>query len=103
MLVLYFGGIIVFAIIVIYCCIVRPIKGGSDYAKKEEAIHIGMTEKELYDKCGEPSKTVIINESCKLVSYTYDAWKGVFRGGSKHYEITATITDNKVTNVSKSD
>lgn len=75
----------------------------SSYSSKEDTIQIGMTEDELYSKCGTPSKTVVIDDDHKLVSYTFDEWKGIFFGGSKHHEITATVKNGKVTNISTSD
>lgn len=75
----------------------------SSYSSKEDTIQVGMTEDELYTKCGTPSKTVVIDNDHKLVSYTFDEWKGILFGGSKHHEITATIKNGKVTNISTSD
>ena len=102
-LLIYIGLPIIFLVVVIFLCIIKPIMNKSSYSSKENSIYIGMTEEALYKACGTPSKTVTIDEHCKLVSYTMDEWKGVLFGGSKHHEITATIKDGKVTHVSTSD
>lgn len=96
--------LLIFVIIIaVIGLIIGSIVKSSSYYKKQMAIHVGMTEEELYDKCGTPSKTVVINKSSKLVTYMFDEWKGVLFGGSKHHEITATIKNKKVIDVSISD
>ena len=88
--------------VVIYLCIIKPLMKKSSYNDKQANLYVGMTEAEMLSKCGTPSKTIVIDEHCKLVSYTLDEWKGVLGGGTKHSEITVTIKDGKITNVSTS-
>ena len=103
MLGLYILLAIGFLVLVIYLCIAKPISEKSKYAEKQESIFVGMTEAELIAKCGTPSKTVVIDSTCKLISYNMDEWKGILFGGSKHHEITVTVKNGIVTNVSTTD
>lgn len=103
MVVLIIGLSIVFLGVIIYLCIVKPIAKKSEYSNKKDSIFVGMSEADMITKCGTPSKTVVIDDDCKLVSYTLDEWKGFLFGGSSHREITATVKHGVVTNISVSD
>lgn len=90
-------------VVVVFLCIIKPASKKHEYSDKRDNIYVGMSEEDLIQSCGMPSKTIVIDDDCKLVSYTLDEWKGVLFGGSTHHEITATIKQGKVTNISSSD
>ena len=102
-------GIVIFAFIlvilaiiaVIYLVFVKPLRKKAEFNSIEDAIYIGMSEDELLEECGDPSKTVEISKNCKLLSYYLDEWKGVLFGGTKRREITVTIKNGKVTSISQ--
>ena len=60
-----------------------------------------MKESDMLNICGTPSKTVIIDETTKLITYSMDEWKGFLFGGTKRHEITATIKNGIITHVSQ--
>lgn len=99
MIFLYILLPIIGLLIVIYLTIIKPIIRKSQYTSKHEKLYIGMTETEMIAKCGNPCKIIVIDENCKIATYTLDEWKGVLRGGTKHSEITVTIRNGIISNI----
>ncbi len=92
-------SIILFAFL--YVCVVKRLDEKDKFNAKKANIYVGMPEKELLVKCGTPQRVIVIDETCKLICYTFDEWKGFLFGVSKHHEITVTVRNEEVTSVAK--
>jgi len=85
-------------IVSIVLSIVKKIQ----YNKIIYGVRIGMTETEIISKYGRPSKTLIIDNHTKLISYSTFYWNGLLFGGTKYREITIVVKDGKIFNSSAS-
>lgn len=81
---------------------IRQIKNKRIFRYRNNCIHCGMLEKDLLQQCGTPFQSIVIDEHCKLISYTLDEWMGFLFYGIRHSQITATIKDGKVAYISSS-
>ena len=96
-------GIVIFAFIlvilafiaVIYLVFVKPLRKKAEFNSIEDAIYIGMSEDELLEECGDPSKTVEISKNCKLLSYYLDELYGVFKSSVESSRISTLCLSRK--------
>lgn len=98
--VLYLFFAIVFVIVVIGLISAQTSKEHK-FNEKKDYIKPGISVEDLIEEYGEPNKIIEIDKKTSLYVYTCDKWKGVLFGGSKHEEITLTISNGIVKSVSK--